>query len=197
MPIKRLLSFVESPRTDACVKSQRRAARTVSRAANLLALSKPHFTLPANLPRYIYILTQISPIFLPPFPFSLSIHPSINQSIYPSTSHKMPPPPPHLKRTIYTGTFISTPTPTTLEILENHAIAVDENGLIAHKSALQPKSGLQGQDHEDVVGWAERNWGLERGWEWVSVGDGVGRGWWFPGFVGEWAFCCFGLRLDL
>lgn len=106
-----------------------------------------------------------------------------------------PPPPPHLKRTIYTGTFISTPTPTTLEVLENHAIAVDENGVITHQIAFPAGGGLQGEGYgpgyDDVVGWAERNWGLEGGWEWVRVGEGVGRGWWFPGFVGEWDFCWF------
>ena len=116
---------------------------------------------------------------------------------------KMPPPPPTLKRTIYTGTFISTPTPTTLEILENHAIAVDEHGVITDKIAFPPpkreedSGSSPGRDDDDEVvrGWVERNWGIENdGWEWelVRAGEGRegrgGRGWWFPGFVGEWGF---------
>ncbi len=97
----------------------------------------------------------------------------------------MPPPPPKLKRTIYTGTFVSTPTPTTFEILENHAIAVDENGVITHKFGLESEGGGE-PGYEDVKGWMERELGVhEEGWEWVRGGDGKkGKGWWFPGFVG-------------
>lgn len=116
-------------------------------------------------------------------------------------------PPPTLKRTIYTGTFISTPTPTTLEILENHAVAVDEHGVITNRIAFPPPkreedSGLSPGLHDEVVlEWVERIWGIGDGWEWewVRVGEGrEGRGWWFPGFVGEWGFflgCFFGLFL--
>ena len=83
--------------------------------------------------------------------------------------------PPSLKRTLYTGTFISTPTPSSLRILENHAVAVDEDGIIRHVGALEAGDGRA---------WVERNWGGEG--EWVR-----GEGWWFPGFVGEWVFVLF------
>lgn len=109
------------------------------------------------------------------------------------TTPSPPSSPPHnkLKRTIYTGTFISTPTPTTLEVLESHAVAVDENGVITHSFALPRKGGAEGEGeggdagHEHVAGWVERNWGgvIGDGWELV----GAGKGWWFPGFVGECA----------
>ncbi|KAF6235145.1 hypothetical protein HO173_006774 [Letharia columbiana] len=89
-------------------------------------------------------------------------------------------PPPLLKRTLYTGTFVSTPTPTGLEILDNHALAVDAHGVITHRAALPPGGAATGYD--DVVGWVGRNWGWDGGFEWVRPG-GEGRGWWFPGFV--------------
>ena len=135
----------------------------------------------------------------------------------PSLSPPRLPPPTPLKppRTIYTGTFISTPSPTTLEILPRHAIGVDEGGVIRFCGALPLRGGGAdeggadgngeggdgngncegadgGADDEEVVrGWVERQWGFGGGgWEWVRGG----RGWWFPGFVGEWGgfFLVFG-----
>lgn len=90
--------------------------------------------------------------------------------------------PPALKRTVYTGTFISAPTPTTLDIREHLAVAVDENGIIVDKIPFLSESelGHVEEAYGDVVRWVERN-----GYEWVRVGEGRGGRWWFPGFVGE------------
>lgn len=131
----------------------------------------------------------------------------------------MPPPPPPLKRTLYTGTFISTPTPSSLSVLENHAVVVDEKGVIIDKIVF-PRGGERGGEgggekggeegvgggekegegesegvrYEDLKNWVERKWGVGVEWEWVQGG----RGWWFPGFVGEcggffgFGFCLVG-----
>ena len=101
----------------------------------------------------------------------------------------MPPPsPPKLKRTLYTGTFVSTPTPSSLEVLEDYAIAVDEEGVLSER--VQIDLSEEGSER-DLEKWVKKNWD---GWEWVDGGMGVGKGkgkgkgrgrWWFPGFVGE------------
>lgn len=141
----------------------------------------------------------------------------------------MPPPTPNpnpkLIPTLYTGTFISTPTPHTFEILPRHAVAVDEHGVITHRGALPPRRNVDEgggdgdwREEEEVRRWVRREWGIEieigvveggggdgeggkagekadesgdgGKWEWVRGGGGggergEGRGWWFPGFVGE------------
>lgn len=98
---------------------------------------------------------------------------------------------PPLQRTIYTGTFIYTPTLGSLSISEHLAIGVDE-GVIRHIKDLSP-NGRQ-YDRRDVVNETERvraaavKWGWgETGWKWV-VGGKEGRSWWFPGFVGKLYF---------
>ena len=85
-------------------------------------------------------------------------------------------PPPSPTPTIYTGTFISTPTPSSLDIWPNHAVVVDGRGVVRHRIALPVDGG------GDVGGWVRGELGLGEGWGWVR-GEG---GWWFPGFVGEW-----------
>ena len=84
-----------------------------------------------------------------------------------------PPKPP--QRTIYYGTFIHNISLTELEILENAAIGVDENGNIA----FVEKNRTEVADLDRVV--------EERGWAEYDVvrGDGGGCRFWFPGFVGE------------
>lgn len=84
-----------------------------------------------------------------------------------------PPAPP--RRTIYYGTFIHNASLTELEILENAAIGVDENGNIA----FVEKNRTDVADLDQIV--------EERGWTEYDVARGDGEGWrfWFPGFVGE------------
>lgn len=87
--------------------------------------------------------------------------------------------PPRLKRTIYTGTFIHTPTLGNLEIIEYGAVGVDENGIIRFVEEL-PENRREravakrvAEEHgwddgvDVVVGWQERS------------------SFWFPGFVGR------------
>lgn len=108
-----------------------------------------------------------------------------------------------LTRTIYTGTFISTPvsasasasaaitttttnsgSDTTLRILVDYAVAVDEGGVIVGGVELGGGvgGGGGGGSVEDVNSYAESLWGKGARWEWVRGEEG---GWWFPGFVGE------------
>ncbi|KAL9583018.1 MAG: hypothetical protein Q9212_002964 [Teloschistes hypoglaucus] len=84
--------------------------------------------------------------------------------------------PSRLKRTIYTGTFIHTPTLGNLEIIENSAIGVDENGIIRFIEELS---------EDRSVGPAAKHIAQEHGWD-----DGVNvvtyecrSSFWFPGFV--------------
>lgn len=93
-----------------------------------------------------------------------------------------PPPPPSISPTIYTGTFIHTPTLGSLDILRNAAVAVDEHGVIV--SVRRDLDLRELDDKESLVAGVER--GDEGGkWE-VFVGGGGGSGrWWCPGFVGE------------
>ena len=90
----------------------------------------------------------------------------------------MPPiTPSPLQKTIYTGTFISTPTLDSLSVLENHAIGVDEEGVIKFICKI-------GTEKDGVKEWMNHSgWKVEEV-RWVEGGDG-GDSWWFPGFVGE------------
>lgn len=107
-----------------------------------------------------------------------------------------------LKPTVYTGTFIHTPTPNTLEILEHKAIGVDSHGVIrfiedchvfnadeeiVKVKKLMVSAGLV-ESVDDQANF--NNWNYVRGHnrgnkdeKWTEKGRGVG--WWFPGFVGE------------
>jgi len=91
--------------------------------------------------------------------------------------------PPPLKKTIYTGNFVHTPSLGSLSVLEKYAIAVDEEGVIRHIEQLEPEVEVVDQPAKVVakyLGW--------EGCEVVRAGrsaadkEGV---WWFPGFVGE------------
>ncbi len=96
-------------------------------------------------------------------------------------------------KSIYTGTFISTPSLDSLRVLENHAIGVDENGVIRHVAPLPP---LNSEDEDPLIsvchvarswGWGMRPCGDgdgEREWTWVEGGNGRSS-WWFPGFIGK------------
>lgn len=94
----------------------------------------------------------------------------------------MSPTPPPLQKTIFTGTFICTPTLTSLRVLENHAIGVDEEGVIKFICKIgTEEDGVK--EWMNVVGWRVEDV------RWVNGGEGGGS-WWFPGFVGElgWLF---------
>ena len=75
--------------------------------------------------------------------------------------------------TIYTGTFIHTPTLGSLEVLENAAIFVDGKGVIV--SILKDLGSGELEKKR-----------AEKGEEWGVFEEGIGEGkWWCPGFVGE------------
>lgn len=113
-----------------------------------------------------------------------------------STPEKAP-----LRKTVYTGTFISTPTLGSLKILEDAAVGVDEAGIIRYvETDLELDKDGDGEGYESAVGEVVRGWG----WDWGAVewvrglgegegkgvrggrgGGGGGKGWFFPGFVGE------------
>ena len=118
------------------------------------------------------------PIFLT-FHSSLEYYNSFIELL--DVSQTMAPP---LQKTIYTGTFIHTPSLTHLKILENTAVGVDEDGIIAFIERLDDL--YSGGSMADVlrrrlggeVGmvWAE---GVERGEggvRWVEGGDFGGGG---------------------
>ncbi len=96
-----------------------------------------------------------------------------------------------LKRTLYTGNFLWTPSLGRLKVLEKAVIGVDENGTIAfiieggEDEPMEPAQGsgnvqLQFSFLEKVRrhGWKDGEWDC-------VVGGNGGAGWWFPGFIGE------------
>ncbi len=110
-----------------------------------------------------------------------------------------------LQKTIYTGTFIYTPTLGSLSVNEHLAVGVDEEGTIRHVADLSPEG--KHHDREDIVNEEKRvkavaaKWGWgETEWKWI-VGGKEGRSWWFPGFVGKSYFCeelqSFGIAVPL
>ena len=105
-----------------------------------------------------------------------------------------------LKKTVYTGTFISTPSLGSLKVLEDAAIGVDEAGVIRYiEPNLEIDPERSEEKYESAVCEVVRGWG----WDWSAVewvkgpgegngkgglgvrGGGGGKGWFFPGFVGE------------
>ena len=110
---------------------------------------------------------------------------------------------PYLKRTIYTGTFLSAPSLGKLDIVEDAAVGVDENGIIvfilkevAGAFPVEIREGREVEWERDLrekvrkLGWgtqsgADSGESEDQGWEWVK-GRRDGMGWYFPGFVGMW-----------
>lgn len=84
-----------------------------------------------------------------------------------------------LRKTIYTGTFIHTPTLGKLEIIENGAIGVDESGIIRFVENV-PGNG----DLDVVAKRAAKGHGWADGVDVVACGGGRST-FWFPGFVGR------------
>ena len=100
-----------------------------------------------------------------------------------------------LQKTIYTGTFISTPTLGSLQVLERHAVGVDEEGVIRFVCEIEtgdygPGLLMDVEEWIEVVGWKMEEV------RWVKGGNG-GDSWWFPGFVGELEILLFFLALFL
>lgn len=105
-----------------------------------------------------------------------------------------------LRRTVYTGTLIDTPTLGELRVRHHAIVGVDERGCIAFLDEVED-DGEEEEVKRLVRGWG---WGSETGtkgegevqggWNWVTGEEG---GWWFPGFVGEFisrvcVFLCLG-----
>lgn len=103
-----------------------------------------------------------------------------------------------LKRTLYIGNFLWTPSLGQLKVLENAVIGVDESGVMAfvlEGGEIDPMEPARGSgDVQMRFPFLEkvRQHGWKDGeWECVVGGKG-GRGWWFPGFVGallRYLFC--------
>ena len=95
-----------------------------------------------------------------------------------------------LRKTIYTGTFISCPSLNNIQIDEHLAVGVDEDGIIRHLSDLLAGGKQQDSNVEDSVKTAAVTWGWgEERWDWVRGGT-EGDSWWFPGFVGKSLVLC-------
>ena len=109
-----------------------------------------------------------------------------------------------IKPTVYTGTFIHTPSLGGLEVLANKAVGVDKDGVIRFIEDCP-------EANDDKIAFIEtifQHMGLQvedfGEWEYVRGRSGkrVER-WWFPGFVGEIYFllydagdsCCEAIRL--
>lgn len=86
--------------------------------------------------------------------------------------------PPRLQKSIYTGTFLSTPSLGHLQILEHHAVGVDEDGIIRHISSLLDQSNESVYALAKIWGWGTKGYT-------VVEGAIEGNSWWFPGFVGK------------
>ena len=84
-----------------------------------------------------------------------------------------------LQRTIYVGTFIHCISLVDLEILENAAIGVEENGIISFVEKDVKESDLA-EVVEQRYGWKE---------VYIVKGDEDSTAFFFPGFVGQ--YDCF------
>ncbi|KAL8770131.1 MAG: hypothetical protein Q9194_005257 [Teloschistes cf. exilis] len=82
-----------------------------------------------------------------------------------------------VKRTIYTGTFIHTPSPGYLEIIENGAIGVDEDGIIIFIVKL-----LENHHVKKVAKRVAETYGWDHGVDVVASVQGRST-FWFPGFI--------------
>ena len=87
--------------------------------------------------------------------------------------------PTRLNKSIYFGTFVHNVSLTEVEILENCAVGVDENGVITfvEKGIERGNVGQIAEGH----GWTE--------WD-LHIEGGKGTRFWFPGFIGmsRWFF---------
>ena len=96
-----------------------------------------------------------------------------------------------LTPTLYTGTFISTPSlSSSLQVLENYAVGVDEEGVIRLVCTLGVETGFQVVKEVEMLGWDLEECKIVEGGK-------EGNSWWFPGFVGRWEFFSFFLFVCL
>ena len=79
-----------------------------------------------------------------------------------------------LQRTIYVGTYIHCLSLTQLELLENAAIGVDENGVISFIEQDMKEPGVA-EVAEQKYGWKDSS---------IIKGIGDTTAFFFPGFVG-------------
>lgn len=105
--------------------------------------------------------------------------------------------PDDLRRTVYTGTLIDTPTLGELRVRHHAIVGVDERGCIAFLDERGGDGDVDEEEEGEEVRRVVRSWGWgsEKGrggdgevqgeWDWVRGDD---WGWWFPGFVGEFSF---------
>jgi len=82
-----------------------------------------------------------------------------------------------LRKTIYVGTFIRSLSLANLEILEDAAVGVDENGIIAfiEKDVKEPELD---EVVEQKYGWKEPH---------TVKGGGDSTAFFFPGFIGQYS----------
>ena len=95
-----------------------------------------------------------------------------------------------LRCTLYTGSFLYTPSLGQLKVLENIAIGVDENAIIAFiledegtASYLSAKDSRDAQSQSMFQEMVKRHGWQDGQWDCVDSRRG-GTEWWFPGFVG-------------
>lgn len=107
-----------------------------------------------------------------------------------------------LRRTVYTGALIDTPSLGELRVRQHVIMGVDERGCIAF---LDEVGNKEEEEEEEKVRRVVRGWGwgfeagtesngeVQRGWDLVRGEEG---GWLFPGFVGEFiSLLSFGVLL--
>ncbi len=106
-----------------------------------------------------------------------------------------------MKKRIYAGTFIHTPTLGSLSVLEDARVGVSEEGVIdwieRRERGGKEKEGEEGAEKRVVV--EGRKWGGGEMEGWEVEGEGVGDdgwSWYFPGFVGRF-FHFFSFSLSL
>ena len=99
---------------------------------------------------------------------------------------------PSIKRTLYVGNFVWTPSLGQLKVLENAAVGVDEDGIIAFIfedvdidpqfddwESCSPQLRSMLRKAVEKYGWKGDEWGC-------MIRSQKGLEWWFPGFVGAY-----------
>ena len=91
------------------------------------------------------------------------------------------------KLSVFTGTFIHTPTLGALEILQDKAVGVDEDGVICF--IVDCYKSDEDNEIRVIEKFLKKSyWRLKGSSDWEYVRKWSGKGverWWFPGFVGE------------
>ncbi len=94
-----------------------------------------------------------------------------------------------MKKRIYAGTFIHTPTLGSLAVLEDARVGVSEEGVIEwierRERGGKEQGRAEGAEKRVVVEGRKWGGGEMEGVEVEEEGVGDGWGWYFPGFVGR------------